>query len=265
MSTLSYAVSDSATMLRRNLRHTLRYPTTMIMSLGLPILLLLLFVGVFGGALNTGTIGPGNTAHGGDYINYVVPGILLMAVGYGSSTTAMAVNRDMTEGIIARFRTMAISRSSILTGHVVGPVARTLVSSVLVVGVALLMGYRPAADLVEWITAIGVVALLALALTWLAVAIGLLARNAEGTSAFTLIVQVLPFLSSAFVPTDSMSGGVRWFAQNEPFTPIIDTVRGLLTGVPIGNSGIIAVAWCVGLALAGFLCSRALFRRDPVR
>jgi ABC-2 type transport system permease protein len=144
-------------------------------------------------------------------------------------------------------------------------VARTLVSSVLVVGVALLMGYRPAADLVEWITAIGVVALLALALTWLAVAIGLLARNAEGTSAFTLIVQVLPFLSSAFVPTDSMSGGVRWFAQNEPFTPIIDTVRGLLTGVPIGNSGVVAVAWCVGLALAGFLWSRALFRRDPVR
>lgn len=265
MSTLPYAVSDSATMLRRNFRHTLRYPAAMIMSLGLPILLLLLFVGVFGGALNTSLVGPGGNAHGHDYINYVVPGILLMAVGYGSSTTAMAVNRDMTEGIIARFRTMAISRSSVLTGHVVGAVARTLVSSVLVVGVALLMGYRPAADLVGWITTIGVFALLALALTWLAVAIGLLARNAEGTSSFTLVVQVLPFLSSAFVPTGSMSGGVRWFAQNEPFTPVIDTVRGLLTGVPIGNNGVVAVAWCVGLALAGFLWARALFRRDPVR
>jgi ABC-2 type transport system permease protein len=246
MSTLSYAMSDSATMLRRNLRHTLRYPALVIVSLGVPVLLLLLFVGVFGGALNAGL---GGASHGGSYIDYVVPGILLMTVGYGSSTTALAVNRDMTEGIIARFRTMAISRASVLTGHVVAAMTRTMVSVGLVIAVALLLGFRPTADPVRWIAAIGVIALLVLALTWLAVAIGLVARNAEGTSSFTLVVQVLPFVSSAFVPADSMSAAVRWFAQNEPFTPIIDTLRGLLMGTPIGNSAIIAVAWCAGLAL----------------
>jgi ABC-2 type transport system permease protein len=260
MSTLSHATSDSATMLRRNLRHTLRYPITMISSLGVPVLLLLLFVGVFGGALNTG-IGQA----GGSYIEYVVPGILLMTVGYGSSSTALAVNQDMTEGIIARFRTMAISRASVLTGHVVGAMLRTMISIGLVIGVAVLIGYRPSSEPAGWIATIGVLALLTLALTWLAVAIGLTAKNADGTATFGLIVQVLPFVSSAFVPPDSMVGVVRWFARNEPFTPIIDTVRGLLMGTPVGGSAILAVAWCAGLALAGYLWSLALFRRDPVR
>jgi ABC-2 type transport system permease protein len=262
MSTLSYAMSDSATMLRRNLRHTLRYPVTMMMSLGVPILLLLLFVGVFGGALNAGL---GGAWHGRSYIDYVLPGILLMTVGYGSSTTALAVNKDMTEGIIVRFRTMAISRASVLTGHVVAAVARTMVSIGMVIGVALLLGFRPAADPAGWLAATGVVVLLVLALTWPAVAIGLLAKNPEGASSFTLIVQVLPFISSAFVPPESMSGAVRWFAGNEPFTPIIDTLRGLLMGTAVGNSAIIAVAWCAGLALAGYLWARALFNRDPIR
>jgi ABC-2 type transport system permease protein len=140
-----------------------------------------------------------------------------------------------------------------------------MVSSGLVIGVALLLGFRPAAGVGGWLATIGVLALLALALNWLAVAIGLAARNAEGTSGFTLVVQVLPFVSSAFVPPDSMSGAVRWFAQNEPFTPIIDTLRALLLGVPAGHSAVIAVAWCAGLALAGYLWSRALFGRDPVR
>jgi ABC-2 type transport system permease protein len=261
MTTLSDAVTDSATMLRRNVRHTLRHPGIMVMSLGVPVLLLLLFVGVFGGALKAGF---GTSAHG-DYIDYVVPGILLMTVGYGSSTTALAVNRDMTEGIIARFRTMAISRTSVLTGHVVAAMARTLVSTALVIGVALVMGFRPAAGLVGWLGTVGVIALLVLALTWLAVAVGLAVRNAEGTGLFTIVVQVLPFLSSAFVPPDSMSGVVRWFASHEPFTPIIDTLRGLLTGTPTGGSALVAVAWCVGLALAGYLWARSLFRRDPVR
>lgn len=260
MSTLSHTVTDSATMLRRTVLHTRRYPGMMIMSLGVPVLLLLLFVGVFGGALNAGF-----QSHGGSYVDYVVPGILLMTVGYGSSPTALAVNRDMTEGIIARFRTMAISRASVLTGHVIGAVIRTIVSAVLVIGVALIMGFRPATDALGWLATIGVIALFALALTWLAVAIGLLVRNAEGTSAFVLIVQTLPFLSSAFVPTGSMSGPVRWFAAHEPLTPIIDTLRGLLTGTPIGDSAVMAVAWCVGLALAGYVWALALFRRDPVR
>jgi ABC-2 type transport system permease protein len=248
------------TMVRRNFKHTMRYPGTIIMSLGVPTLLLLLFVGVFGDALAAGMTG---SSRGGPYIDYVVPGILLMAVGYGSSSTAMAVNGDMTEGIIARFRTMAISRASVLTGHVVGATVRTMVSVALLIGVAVLMGFRPAAGPVEWLATTGVIALLALALTWLAVAIGLLAKNAQGTSGFVLIVQTLPFISSAFVPTGSMSGAVRWFAENEPFTPIIDTLRGLLLGISIGDSGIIAIAWCVGLALVGYLWARALYRRDP--
>jgi ABC-2 type transport system permease protein len=227
MSTLSYAVSDSLTMVRRNFRHTLRYPTTIIMSLGVPTLLLLLFVGVFGGALNAGMGGDTHgDVHGGDYIDYVVPGILLMTVGYGASTTALAVNGDMTEGIISRFRTMAISRASVLTGHVVGATIRTMVSVGLLIGVALLMGFRPAAGPGEWLATAGLMVLLVLALTWLAVPIGLAAKNSQGTSGFVLIVQTLPFLSSAFVTPGSMSGAVRWFAENEPFTPIIDTLRG---------------------------------------
>jgi ABC-2 type transport system permease protein len=247
---------DSATMLRRNVRHTLRYPVAMIVSLGVPIIMLLLFVGVFGGALGAGV-------RGGAYIDYLVPGILLMAAGYGSSTTALAVNKDITEGIIARFRTMAISRASVLTGHVVGSVIRTMVSVALLIGVALLMGFRPTADPVRWLAAVGVITMLVLALTWLAVAIGLLAKNPEGTSGFTLVVQVLPFISSAFVPPESMSGAVRWFAEHQPFSPVIDTVRGLLMGAPVGGTAVVAVSWCAGLALAGYLWARALFQRDP--
>jgi ABC-2 type transport system permease protein len=262
MSTLSYSTRDSATMLKRSLRHTVRYPVTIVVSLAVPALLLLLFVGVFGGALGAGL---GAVPGGGEYIDYVVPGILLMTVGYGASSTTLAVNRDMTEGIIARFRTMAISRGSVLTGHVAGALLRTMASAVLLVGVALLMGYRSGAGAGRWLAAAGLVALLTLALSWLAVAIGLAAPNAEGTSGFTLIVQLLPFVSSAFVPTGTMSGPVRWFAHNQPFTPVIDTLRGLLTGGPIGHSGPIAVAWCAGLAVAGFLWAGALFKRGAAR
>jgi ABC-2 type transport system permease protein len=260
MSTLSYTVSDSKTMLRRNLRHVQRYPVMVVVSLGVPVMLLLLFVGVFGGALNTG-IGGGH----GDYIDFVMPGILLMTVAYGSSSTTLAVNRDMTEGIITRFRTMAISRASVLTGHVVGAVLRTMVSLVLVIGFGYLLGFRPDTDLAGWLATAGVLVLFVLALSWLAVAVGLSARNAEGTSSFTLVIQLLPFVSSAFVTTDSMSGPVRWFAQNQPFTPIIDTLRGLLLGTPLGSSAVIAVAWCVGLTVVGYAWARAVFRRDPVR
>ncbi len=260
MSALTFAARDSATMLKRNLLHTVRYPVTLIVSLGVPAMLLLLFVGVFGGALGAGAV-----PAGAEYIDYVLPGILLMSVGYGASSTSQAVNRDMTEGIIDRFRTMAIVRSSLLTGHVVGALIRTLVSAVLLVGVALLMGYRSQANATEWLAAAGLVALLTIALSWLAVAVGLAAGNVEGTSGFALLVQLLPFVSSAFVPTGTMSTGVRWFAHNQPFTPVIDSLRGLLAGTSIGHSGLIAVAWCVGLTLVGFLWAGALFRRGAAR
>lgn len=262
MSTLSYATRDSVTMLRRNLLHTVRYPVTILVSLMVPAMLLLLFVGVFGGALGAGLAA---APAGGKYIDYVVPGILMMTVGYGASSTALAVNRDMTEGIITRLRTMAISRGSVLAGHVGGALIRTMVSAVLLVGVALAMGFRSGAGAKQWLAVAGLIALLTLALSWLAVAIGLAAANPEGTSGFTLLVQLLPFVSSAFVPTGSMSEAVRWFAHNQPFTPIIDTLRGLLMGTAIGHSGMIAVSWCVGLAVLGYVWARALFRRDSAR
>ncbi|MEA5360481.1 ABC transporter permease [Amycolatopsis sp., V23-08] len=253
-------MSDATTMVRRNFRHTLRNPGAMVMTIALPVVLLLLFVGVFGGAL---TAGLGPAAAGRGYIDYLVAGILLMTVGYGATTTAMAVNRDMTTGVIARFRTMAISRASVLTGHVVGSTVRTLVSAVLVVAVAVLLGFRPDGDPLRWLGAFGILALLTLALTWLGVAVGLAARTAEGTAPFTFAVQLLPFLSSAFVSPDAMSGAVRWFAAHEPFTPVIDALRGLLLGTPVEGHGLVAVGWCVGLALVGYFWARALFRRDP--
>jgi ABC-2 type transport system permease protein len=248
-------MSDAMTMLRRNFRHTARNPGTIIMTIALPVLLLLLFVGVFGDALYAGF------GRGGDYIDYVVAGVLLMTVGYGSTTTALAVNRDMTEGIIARFRTMAISRASVLTGHVIGSSVRTLVGAALVVAVALALGFRPGGDPLRWLGAAGLLALLAAALSWLGVAVGLAAKTAEGTAPFTLVTQLLPFLSSAFLPPEAMSGSIRWFSAHEPFTPIIDSLRALLLGTPIaGTHVLLAVTWCAGLGAAGYLWARALFR-----
>jgi len=189
----------------------------------------------------------------------------VMTAGYGSSVTAQGVNRDSTEGIIARFRTMAISPTSMLNGYVLSALARTLVSAALVVAVSIGLGYRPTADVGRWLAAAGITVLLVLALAWLAVPFGLASKTAEGLTGFILIVQLLPFISSAFVPPADMSGSVRWFAAHEPFTPVIDTLRGLLTGGPIGGNGIAAVAWCGGLALAGYLWARALSRRDISR
>jgi ABC-2 type transport system permease protein len=257
MTIMAFAVRDSATMTLRSLRHVLRYPVTLVVAVGVPVLLLLLFIGVFG-ALKAG-LGTGSHV---SYIDYVMPGIIVMTAGYGSSVTAQAVNRDSTEGIIARFRTMAISPASVLNGHVVSALARTLVSAALVVGVAIGLGFRPTADAGRWLAAAGVTVLLVLALTWLAVPFGLAAKTAEGLSGFILIVQLLPFISSAFVPPGQMSGSVRWFAAHEPFTPVINTLRGLLTGTASGGTALAAVVWCAGLALAGYLWARVLVRRD---
>jgi ABC-2 type transport system permease protein len=259
MTTLAFAARDSATMTRRSLRHVVRYPVTLVVSVAVPVLLLLLFVGVFG-ALKS-SLGAGH----GSYIDFVMPGIIVMTAAYGGSVTAQSVNRDSTEGIIGRFRTMAISPVSVLNGYVVSALARTLVSAALVIGIAIGLGFRPTADAGRWLAAAGVTVLLVLALTWLAVPFGLAAKTAEGLTGFILIVQLLPFISSAFVPPDLMSGAVRWFAENEPFTPIIDTIRGLLTGGPIGGSALAAVAWCAGLTVAGYLWARILFRRDLSR
>jgi ABC-2 type transport system permease protein len=255
MTTLTLAVRDSATMTRRSLRHVLRYPVTLVVAVAVPVLVLLLMVGVFG-ALKA-SLGPHSS-----YINYVMPGIIVMTAGYGSSVTAQGVNRDSTEGIIGRFRSMAISPTSMLNGYVASTLARTLVSAALVIAVAIGLGFRPTADAWRWLAAAGVTVLLVLALAWLAVPFGLTSKTAEGLTGFILIVQLLPFISSAFVPPGDMSGSVHWFAAHEPFTPVIDALRGLLTGTPSGGTVLTAVIWCAGLALAGYLWARVLVRRD---
>ncbi|MFF1678561.1 ABC transporter permease [Streptomyces sp. NPDC058256] len=259
MSTLPYALADSATMLRRNLRHALRYPSMTLTSAAIPIIMLLLFVYVFGNALGAG-IGPASEG-GGEYVDYVAPGIILMAATSGAIAVAVSVCVDMTEGIVNRFRTMSISRAAVLNGHVVGGVIQTMVSVVLVIGVALLTGFRPNATPVEWLATIGVLAMVVLALTWVSAALGLVSKTVESASNAPTPLTFLPFLGSAIVPTDSMPTGVRWFAEYQPFTPVIETLRGLLMGTEIGNSALIAVAWCVGLSVLGYFWARSAYDR----
>jgi ABC-2 type transport system permease protein len=258
MTALPHAVRDSMTMLRRNLRHALRYPSMTLTTAGMPILFMLLFVYVFGSALGAG-LGGGPVR--GHYVDYVAPGIVVMTVAAGSIATSMSVCMDMTEGIVARFRTMAIARVSLLTGHVAGSIVTTMLSVALVLGVALLMGFRPNASPVEWLAAAGLLLLLTLALTWLAVALGLVADRPETASNLPMPLSILPFLGSGFVPTSSMSAGVREFAEYQPFTPVIETLRGLLMGTPIGHSALIVVAWCAGITLTGYVWARRRFAR----
>jgi len=263
MTTLTYAARDSKTMLRRNLRRVVRYPSMTLMLVGMPIVFLMLFVYVFGGTLGAGLGDPsgGRT----EYVNYVAPAIILMTVTAAVQGTAISVAMDMTEGIIARFRTMAISRAAVLTGHVVGSLIQTMASMVVVIGVALLVGFRPNANVAEWLAAAGLLTMVSLALIWLSVALGLKAKSVETASNTPMFLVLLPFLGSGFVPTESMPAGLRWFAENQPFTPIIETVRGLLMGTPIGNNGVIAVAWCIGIALVAYLWATKLFSRPPIR
>ena len=262
MTAYPWVLSDSATMLRRDLRHMRRYPSMTLLNAGLPVVLLLLFVYVFGGTLGAGL---GGVSGGRDaYIAYVVPGILLMTVAIGATGTAISIAMDMTEGIVARFRTMAISRASVLVGHVVGSVIQTTLALVLVMGVALLIGFRPTTGPLAWVAAAALLTLTTLAITWLSVALGMSTRSVETASNLPMFLMLLLFLGSGFVPTQTMPDGLRWFAEHQPFTPIIETLRGLLLGTPIGDSGAIAVAWCVAISLVGFLWARKLYERDPV-
>jgi ABC-2 type transport system permease protein len=224
---------------------------------------LLLFVYVFGDTMGAGLVGvSGGRA---EYVNYLAPGILLLAIAGSAQGTAISVAIDMQEGIIARFRTMAIARVSVLTGHVVGNVIQTMLGLGLVIGLALLVGFRPTAGLVEWIAVAGLLVLIAVALTWLSVALGLAAKSVESASNTPMFLMLLPFLGSGFVPTDGMPVGLRWFAEYQPFTPFIETLRGLLLGTPIGSSAVVAVAWFVAITLAGYLWAKKLYNRDPIK
>jgi ABC-2 type transport system permease protein len=260
---MSYVLTDSATMLRRNLRHMVRYPSMTLLLVGMPIVFLLLFVYVFGGTLGTGLGGPSGGRPA--YLVYVTPGILLLAITATAQGTAISVAMDMTEGIIARFRTMAIARASVLTGHVVGATVQALLCLAVVLGTTLLLGFRPTATPVEWLALLGVLAMVGYALNWLCTALGMVTKTVEAASNLPMPLTFLPFLSSGFVPTESMPAGLRWFAEYQPFTPIIETIRGLLVGTGIGSSAVLAVGWCAAIALGGYLWARKLYARDPIR
>ncbi|MCO1593601.1 ABC transporter permease [Micromonospora sp. RHAY321] len=262
MSTLSLAVRDSSTMLRRNLLHARRYPSLTLNLLLTPIMLLLLFVYVFGDVMGSGIGGGGGDRS--EYVAYLVPGLLLMTIGSAVIGTAVSVSTDMTEGIIARFRTMAIHRGSVLVGHVVGSVLQSIMSVVLVGAVAVAIGFRSTgAGVLEWLAAFGLLVLFALALTWIAVGMGLVSPNAEAASNNAMPLILLPLLSSAFVPVDAMPGWLQPIAEYQPFTPAIETLRGLLLGSEIGHNGWLAVVWCLGLAVLGYVWATSKFNRDP--
>ena len=263
MSSLAYTFSDSATMLRRNLKHMIRYPSVTLLVIGMPIVFLLLFVFVLGDTLGAGLTGiEGGRA---EYLKYVTPGILMMAIAGSAQGTAISVAMDMTTGIIARFRTMAITRAAVLTGHVVGSVLQTLLGLVVVLATAILLGFRPDAGPLDYLALLGVLTLIALALTWVSTALGMVSKTVEGASNLPMPLILLPFLGSGFVPTDSMPVGLRWFAEYQPFTPFIETIRGLLLGTPMGSSAIQTVVWCVGLSVLCYVWSLKLYNRDPNR
>jgi ABC-2 type transport system permease protein len=245
------ALAQWPVMAGRCLRLSARNLDAVLTSLLLPVMLLLLFVYLFGGAIQTGT----------RYVTYVVPGVLLLCAGFGASMTAVSVTTDMTGGIIDRFRSLDVAGSSVLAGHVAASVVRNLASTVLVFGVAFLIGFRPGAGPLDWAAAAGVLLLFILAVSWLSAAFGLLARSPEAAGGFSFFVMFLPYPSSAFVPIDTMPAWLHGFAANQPVTPVIETLRGLLLGIPAGSSPARAVAWCLGILVASVAVSGMLFRR----
>ncbi|MGW6331141.1 ABC transporter permease [Nocardia rhamnosiphila] len=239
-------------MTARNMRHTLRSPDSLISTLALPIMILLMFVYVFGGAMNVGD---------STFVDYVVPGIILLCASFGASTTAVGVSVDITEGIVDRFSTMAISRSAFLTGHIIESLLRNMAATTVVVGVALAIGFRPTTDPLRWLAAAGVLALVVLALSWLSACFGLIASSPEAANGFTIFAMFIPYISSAFVPPETMPGWLRGFAEHQPVTPVIETLRGLLVGTPIGNSAVLALVWWGAIAAVSYIAALVLYRR----
>ncbi|PQZ94847.1 ABC transporter permease [Arthrobacter sp. MYb227] len=245
-------LSDTSVLLGRSLRHISRSMDTIITTAIMPIAFMLLFVYVFGGAINSGA---------GPYVNYLLPGILLITIASGISYTAYRLFLDMKGGIFERFQSMPIARSSVLWAHVLTSLVANLVSLIVVVLVALLMGFRSSASVLQWLAVLGILVLFTLALTWLAVIAGLSAKTVDGASAFSYPLIFLPFISSAFVPTASMPTPVRVFAENQPVTSIVNSIRDLLSGQPLGNEPWVAVAWCVGIMIVAYFFAMAVYRR----
>jgi len=246
-------MSDPAalTMAARCTRLSARNIDALVTSLMLPVMLMLMFVYLFGGAIETG----------GAYVTYVVPGVILLCAGFGSATTAVTVSQDLAGGIVDRFRSMDVGGPSILAGHVAASALRNAASTAIVFGVAFLIGFRPHAGALDWLAAIGVLAAFVLAVSWLAAAIGLIAKSPEAANGFTFLIMFLPYASSAFVPVDTMPTWIQGFAQHQPITPVIETLRGLLLGTPVGSSPWTALAWCGSILAVSVAASGVLFRR----
>jgi ABC-2 type transport system permease protein len=238
-------------MLHRNFRHTLRNPVTVFNAVLLPIVIMVMFVCVIGGAFNVGV----------DYVDYATPGMIVLAITYGLSATATAVNSDMTTGIINRFKVMDISRGAVLNAQVIASMLRSLIAIAAIIGVAFALGFRTSASFLDWLGAVGFIVVVCLATIWLTVALGLAANTPESAGMGTVPLILLPFLSSAIVPADTMKAGFRQFAEYQPFTPIIETLRGLLTGHPTAGHAIAALAWCVGIAVIGYVWALATFNK----
>jgi ABC-2 type transport system permease protein len=244
--------SDSAIMLRRNFKHTVRNPVTVFNAIFMPIIMMLMFVYVFGAAFDVG---------GGDYIDYATPGMLMLAIVYGLSATAVSVSSDMTKGIINRFKVMDVSRGAVLTGHVVSTVVRTAGAAAAIIGVAFLFGFSPSGSFLDWLAVVGLLLLVIFAVSWLTVAFGLAAKTVESAGFFAVPLIMLPFFSSAIVPADKMGPGIREFATYQPFTPIIESIRGFLAGAPDTGQTLAAIAWSLGIAVVGYVWARSKFDR----
>ncbi|MEV0711204.1 ABC transporter permease [Nocardia aurea] len=257
MSASTRVLTDSATMLRRNLLHAKRYPSMTFSVVLMPVVLLLIFNYVFGGALEKSS--------GGNYIDYLAPGMLLMIPAYLTVSVAVSIATDSSKGIVNRFRTMDIAPSSMLTGHVIGTLIQGILGSVIMLLVALAIGFRPDANPMEWVAVLGLIALVVLSFSWLSVALGLLSPNPEGASNMLFPVVLLPFLGSGLVATDTMPVGLRQFAEYQPFTPFTETIRGLLMGTEIGNNGYLSIGWGVVIGVGGYLWAKSVFAEQTSR
>lgn len=239
----------------RSLTHSLRDGESLLMAIMLPVMLMLLFTFVFGGAIDPS----------GGYVDYIVPGVILLCAGFGAASTAVYVANDMKSGIIDRFRTMPLRAGAVLTGHVIASLARNLLATAVVIAVALAIGFRPTANLAEWIGAAALIALYILAITYLFAAIGLAAGSPEAASGYGFVILFVPYLSSAFVPVETLPSWLQWIAENQPVTPIIETIRGLLLGAPMGSAPLWAVGWCLAILVFAFVWGAWLFRRKAGR
>ena len=251
MSNTSAPLTDARTMLRRNFKHIVRNPVAIFNGALMPVVIMFMFVYVIGGAFNVGE----------RYVEYATPGMILLAITYGLSATAVSANSDMAKGIINRFKVMNVSRGAVLTGHVAATVLSTLTAAAVIIGVAFALGFRSSASLLDWLGAIGIIAATAFAAAWFTVAAGIAARTPESAGFVVVPLILLPFLSSAIVPAAKMGQGFRQFAEYQPFTPIIESLRGLLAGTPSGGYAAAALAWCAGIAVVGYLWSRATFSK----